>query len=719
MKTLFTLVILLLTLPLFSQSTVSGTVVNEKNVPVSKANIYLDGTYDGATSNEKGEFSFITTERGNQTLVISSLTFEKLKMTIDVENFKMKTIKIKESINTLDAVVITAGNLDSGDKARVSVLKPLDIITTAGSAGNIVAALQTLPGTQSVGEDGRLFVRGGEADETQTYIDGIRVAQPYIASAKNVPTRSRFSPLLFSGISFSTGGYSAEYGDALSSVLLLNTEDEPDQNKTNMAFTTVGLGIGNTKKWEKSSLSINANYYNLAPYQSIIKQNIDWNKPYESLSGESVYRYHFVNGIFKLYTSFDSAQFGINQEDINFTNKIPSNLTNDNTYINASYKGGFGSNWQITTGLSYGYNQNKRELNFVHEKDDENALHLKLKLRKSLSDRIKLSFGGDYLMTKYDEDYTPNPYLPFTVGYNISTVACFAETEVFFSKKFAAKFGLRASNNSLLKESTLSPRVSLAYKVAQNSQFAFAYGNFNQTPNTIYIKYSKYNQFESEEATHYIFNFQYSKAGRTFRAEAYYKDYDKLVKYNTQIVQYNSIFSNNGSGYAKGLDLFWRDEKLIKNLEYWFSYSYIDTKRDYKNYTTIATPSFVANHNISLVTKYFIEEWKSQVGLTNSFSTGRPYDNPNEVQFMNGRTKSYNNLSGNWAYFLTPQKILYLGISNILGTQNIYGYNYKITPETNGVYNRSEITPIADRFFFLGFYWTISQDKKSNQLKDL
>ena len=106
--------------------------------------------------------------------------------------------------------------------------------------------MQTLPGTQSVGEDGRLFVRGGEADETQTYVDGIRVAQPYGASAQNLPTRGRFSPLLFSGISFSTGGYSAEYGDALSSVLLLNTEDEPDQNKTNMAFMTVGLGIGNT-----------------------------------------------------------------------------------------------------------------------------------------------------------------------------------------------------------------------------------------------------------------------------------------------------------------------------------------------------------------------------------------------------------------------------------------------------------------------------------------
>jgi len=149
----------------------------------------------------------------------------------EVEKGNLKTIKLKESVNTLDAVVITAGTFDAGEKARVSVLKPLDIVTTAGSNANIVAALQTLPGTQTVGEDGRLFVRGGEADETQTFVDGIRVAQPYGSTTQNLPTRGRFSPFLFSGMSFSTGGYSAEYGEALSSVLLLNTKEEETQEK--------------------------------------------------------------------------------------------------------------------------------------------------------------------------------------------------------------------------------------------------------------------------------------------------------------------------------------------------------------------------------------------------------------------------------------------------------------------------------------------------------
>ncbi|RTY89167.1 TonB-dependent receptor [Flavobacterium sp. GSP27] len=719
LNSIFLFAFLLFSLTVFSQNTVSGKVVDEKGKPVSGANIFIEGTYDGTSSSETGDFSFTTTTTGNQSLVVSFLIYETLKTIIDVANFKNKTIKLRESVTSLDAVVITAGTLEAGDKARVSVLKPLDIVTTAGSAGNIIAALQTLPGTQTVGEDGRLFVRGGEANETQTFVDGIRVAQPYGATTNNLPTRGRFSPFLFSGISFSTGGYSAEFGEALSSVLLLNTQDDPDQNKTEIALMTVGLGIGNTQKWKKSSLSVNANYINLAPYQALIPQNVDWNSPFQSLSGETVYRYNFNNGILKVYAAFDSSKFDINQENINSPEKIRVDLNNNNFYLNSSYKGVFGNNWQITSGLSYGYSNNKINIDSDKVANDENAAHLKLKLKKSFSERVKISFGADYFITQFNENFNENSGSVFTNGYNANIAAVYTEADIFFSKKWAAKVGLRASNNNLLNETAISPRISFAYKMTKNSQFSFAYGDFTQTPSAEYIKYSNNNQFESEKASHYILNFQYHKNGKTFRAETYYKDYSNLVKFDTQMAAYNSVYNNTGSGYAKGLDLFWRDGKSIKNLEYWVSYSYINTERDYKNFSSQVTPSFVADHSLSIVTKYWINDWKSQIGFTNSYSSGRPYNNPNETKFMNGKTKSYNSLSFNWAYLLSQQKILYFSVSNVLGSQNVFGYEYVNNPDNAGFYNRKAIIPTADRFFFVGFFWTISNDKKDNQLKNL
>jgi membrane-bound inhibitor of C-type lysozyme len=713
MKPLCLFLVAFLAVASYGQQTISGMVVDAKNKPIVGANVYIEGTYDGSSSDEQGNFSFTTTANGNQTLVISFLTYETLKLAIDVATYKNRVILLKESSNTLDAVVITAGTFSAGEKSRVSVLKPLDIVTTAGSAGNIIAALQTLPGTQNVGEDGRLYVRGGEADETQTFVDGIRVAQPYGATTNNLPTRGRFSPFLFSGISFSTGGYSAEYGEALSSVLLLNTIDEPDQNKTDISLMTVGLGLSNTQKWKKSSLSINTAYIDLAAYQVAIPQNVDWNRPFQSLSGEAVYRYNFANGIFKAYAAFDASRFDINQEDINQPEPVRVDLNNTNFYFNSSYKGNFGGNWQLFTGLSYGYGQNKIDIDSNDVNNNEHASHLKLKLTKKLSDKVKLAFGSDYFMTKFDENFNTT----FSNGYDATIAAVYTEADIFFSKKFAAKIGLRASNNDYIHENTISPRASLAYKVSKNSQFAFAYGDFEQAPRQEYLKYS--NQFETEKASHYILNYQYTKNSKTLRAELYYKGYTDLVKYDTERAQLNSQFSNAGSGYAKGLDVFWRDGNSIKNLEYWISYSYIDTKRDYQNYTATVTPSFVASHSLSVVTKYWISDWKSQVGFTHQFSTGRPYNNPNETAFMNGKTKNFNNLSFNWAYLLTQQKILYFSVSNVLGTQNVFGYDYANTPNANGIYERKEIIPTADRFFFVGFFWTISDNKKDNQLNNL
>lgn len=712
MKTILTFLIVFTSLISFGQTEIKGQIIDEQGMPFSGANVFVIGTYDGTTSDEKGNFSFITTASGNQKLQISFLSYETIIHEFVVEKFQSKVFTIKESLNTLNAVEVTAGTFKAGDNSKVTALKAMDIVTTAGSAGNIISALETLPGTQTVGENGRLFVRGGEADETQTYVDGIRVGQPYGASANNVPTRGRFSPFLFSGITFSTGGYSAEFGDALSSVLLLNTIDEPTQNQTDISIMTVGVGLGKTKKWEKSSFTFNTSYINLAPYQLVVPQNLDWNKPYETLAGESVFRYKFKNGILKVYGAFDYSTFDLNQKDVNFDEKIRIDLQNNNFYFNTSYKGYLNDNLQLQTGFSYGYAQNKIGISTDKVANNERTLHTKFKLRNSFSNRFKLSVGTDLFHTNFDENFNV-----FGYGYQNNSIAFFTEAEVLLSRKVAFTIGLRTSNASIVDEFTVEPRVSFAYKVAENSQFSMAYGNFNQTAKQDYLKFNS--NLDYETTSHYILNYMYNKQGRMFRAEAYFKDYKNLVKYDGTQANFDSNYNNEGFGYAKGLDLFWRDSKTIKNLEYWISYSFIDSERDFRNYETQVTPSFVANHNFSLVTKYFVSKWKSQLSTTYSFNSGRPYDNPNGTEFMSEKTKSFNNLSFSWAYLLSQQKILFFSVTNVLGTENVFGYQYANAPTISGEFQRQAITQAADRFIFVGFFWTISDNKKTNNLDNL
>ncbi|WP_373519309.1 carboxypeptidase-like regulatory domain-containing protein [Pricia sp.] len=718
-RNLSIIILLLLTQFAVCQSAVSGTVNDISGIPISGANVYLEGTYDGASTDENGAFRFETSKTGTQTLVISMLGYEPQYETGDVAYFNGLDIKMVEAINALTGVTLTAGTFEAGDNSKVSVLKPLDIVTTAGAVGDIAAALQTLPGTSTVSEDGRLFVRGGDAGETQVFIDGLRVFQPFNATANNTPTRGRFSPFLFKGITFSTGGYSAEYGQALSSVLLLNTTDVPDQEKTDISIMSLGGGVDHTEIWGDRSLSFNTQYINLAPYEALLPsdQGVRWKSPYESISGEAVFRSKGEKSLFKLYTAFNNADLDIEQEDINFEDFTRFRLTNQNLYVNTSYKHFFAKEWTLNTGASVSRDAN--DIAIIEDAIDtrETASHLKLKLNKNFSSRFNLSLGGEYFITDYVERFEAPDGIAFDSGYDDQLWAGFIESDIFFSNRLALKLGARGEYSGLIEDFTLSPRLSLAYKSSEKGQFSLAYGDFYQNPGSETLRYDGSLNFE--KASHYILNYQFLAEGKTFRAEAYYKDYDGLVKYNTEMPRFDSDFNNSGNGYASGLDIFWRDNKSIENLEYWMSYGYLDTERNYRDFRERARPNFAPKHNLSVVTKYWIEKWRSQVGLSYTYASGRPYDNPNTPEFLAGRAKPYKSLSFNWAYLIDQQKILYFSVNNVLGFDNINNYQYANTPGTDGVFGRRAIRPAADSFFFVGFFWTISKDNKSNQLDNL
>ncbi|QQX75867.1 MULTISPECIES: TonB-dependent receptor [Aequorivita] len=701
---------------LLAQTTISGTVMDNKGVPVFGANVYLEGTYDGSTSDESGKFSFETSETGTQTLTISYVSFEPTKIIDDVSTMKHLKITLREDVNSLETVTISAGSFSAGDNSKISVLKPLDIVTTASALGDFVGALQTLPGTTTVAEDGRLFVRGGDAGETQIFIDGIRVFTPYSPTANNVPTRGRFSPFLFDGITFSTGGYSAEYGQALSSVLLLNTIDEPSQEKTDIAIMSVGGGLGHTEKWEKSSLSVNASYINLGPYIAILPDRNDWQKPFETASGEAVFRQKIGDGLLKIYGAFDTSDFELTQEDINQPEGTRFKLNNQNFYTNASYSEMLNKGWTIFGGGSYTYGKTKVGIDEANIKDTENSAHLKLKLKKRFSNRFKLNFGVEQFLTDFNEDYD-DPNVDAKLGFNNNISAAFTEADIIFSRKLALKLGVRGEYSELFKEFTVSPRISFAYKTGKSSQLSLAYGDFFQQPDSEVLKFT--NNLEAQHTQHYIMNYQYSANNRIFRAEVYRKQYTNLVTYNDEFPDINTTFKNNGDGFAQGLDLFWRDNETLKNIDYWVSYSYLDTQRKYKNYPFEATPSFANTHNLSVVAKYWINDWKSQIGFSYQYGSGRTYTDLNEPGFLQKKTKGYNSLSLNWAYLISQQKILYASINNVFAFKNVNGYQYAKTPDINGNFARRELLPAADQFFFVGFFWTISDDGKDNQLDNL
>ena len=204
-------------------------------------------------------------------------------------------------------------------------------------------------------------------------------------------------------------------------------------------------------------------------------------------------------------------------------------------------------------------------------------------------------------------------------------------------------------HSAIINKYNIAPRISLAYKVAKNSQASFAYGTFYQNPERKYLpglaglNYSK--------ANHYILQYSKQTQDYTLRIEAFYKKYTNLYKTDTANTRQEIAANNNGYGNAKGIEFFWRDKKTIKNVDYWFSYSYLNTRRNFLNYPTAIQPNFAATHTASFVFKRFVLPIKTQFNLSYNFATGRPYyriakNAQNQYAITDaGKTINYNSMS--------------------------------------------------------------------------
>ncbi len=729
----------------FGQVIVSGKIFSKKQ-PVIGASITLKDTYDGATSDSSGTFRFSTTEKGEHILLVTAVSYKPFEQKISLAGQPVNLeINLKEEVTELNAVMVTAGTFEAGDKKRAAVLSSIDIATTAGSNADITAALKTLPGTQQVGEQEGLFVRGGAGYETKQFIDGNLINNPYFSSVPDIASRGRFSPFLFKGTVFSTGGYSALYGQALSSVLLLESIDLPEKSEIDASISplVVGAGTQQLAKNKKSSYGFTYDYVNVGLYFSLVKQTPDYFILPQFHNGDANFRIKTKNGgMIKYYTTFAFSNLGLRRPDIDSSNmKDAFMLKNNNWYNNLSYRENLGAGWKMNLGGSFSTNLDKiqQQVQDINNQPKsfsppvfwmsaknftlnnlQNLTSGRAVFEKNLGGLNALRFGSEYWHFDYQPNYNDTLHKQID-----NYVASFAETSIYISKDLAAQVGTRFEHSSIINRSDIAPRISLAYKTSKNAQISLAYGTFYQKPESQQLIYPDSVGFT--KATHYIMDYQRIYNQRTFRVEAYYKKYDALIK--EVPAGYNYFYYNNsGSGYAKGIDIFFRDKKTIKDFDYWISYSYIDTKRDYLNYPIQLQPNFVANHTASVVSKKFFTKIKTGFNLTYSWASGRPYYNivpdiNNKFYLADqGKTKDYNslNFSAEWVPSVgkTSAKsfiVLFASINNILGSDQVYGYNYSYSGLV-----KSPINPPARRFYFIGCFisWGVdrTQDAINNNL---
>ena len=724
------------TLQATAQKIIRGQVLNSRQQPLPAASIGIRHSRTGTRADTAGNFTLSILVHDKVVLKVSSVGYQPKEVEVQAGDSAITVILEEEGVNLGEVVVVGAGSFEASDKAKSASLTPIDAVTVAGNGGDIANALRALPGAQQIGEQEGLFVRGGTGEEAKQFVDGALLPHPNFSSVPGVPQPARINPFLFKGILFSSGGYSALYGQAMSSALILETVDLPDQSSASLHIfpMSVGAGFQLLDKDRKSSYGINARYGDQTWYNNLVGARPDFFYGPEYLTGDANFRIKTSKtGMLKFYSNYGYNHTGMRNPDVDSTGLLSSfELKGFNVYNNLSYRESLRHQWKVEAAIAYNYFKEdvanqlldaKKVPVFipVYPYDQKNNSRNKrsdfaqarVVMTRLFRRRQAIRFGGEYFYNK--DSYAYNDTLH---ALHDNLVAAFAEGDVYIARNIAAKIGVRTEYTSLLRRMSVVPRISLAYRFPDAGQINVAYGVFYQKPEDVYLLQTR--ELNLSRAEHYLVNYQYKANNRLIRMEGYYKRYRNLVTAQPAV-------ANEGTGYARGIELFFRDKRTLKHVDYWITYTYLDTKRRFLDFPVSMRPAFATPHTASLVVKRFFQEINLSANLAYTLATGRPYYNiqtnaADEAYVADhGTTNTYSVLNLSFAYMFSLFKGwknkdfsgIGLGMNNVLGKEQVFGYNFSY----NGL-NKLPITQPAARTFYFGIFMTFGIDRRDDFMNE-
>ncbi|MCU0425931.1 MAG: TonB-dependent receptor [Candidatus Kapabacteria bacterium] len=712
--------------------TILGVVLNERGDSLGYISVKIKGSKDGGVTNSRGVFTIATTLKGAQnhavTLAVKNLAYEPFEQEITLEGDTTRiTIQLLTKVVNLKGATVSASAFTSGEVEGVT-LKPLEILTTPGAAADIFRALQTFPGVTSPDEGSGLIVRGGDITETVTLIDQASVAAPYRAQAPNGGTFGFIPPFFVSGTFFSSGGMPARYGNALSGVVALESQNMPQGNQFNATLSTGGISLGGASELVPGTLGIRAsgNYSNtdilfrlnglrerfIQPPVSV-DANVSLVWKYSATGKIKFFNYGSENGLQTFY--------GFGNQQNTFATKQRNSV--HNLQLTDVWQ-----DWVIKSSISA--NSVRSEFSEAEFAIISEQLNLKTRTdaEKDLSDWVRVLAGveaeyDDLTASKLVSEGGQN--LRFSSRGDGLRVGGYAETEWKMTRNLLAGIGARADYHTLSRELVFDPRISLKYVFTPSFNVRAAWGIFHQfgRPEQLNTALGGNPDLKAQQATHYILGAEYNEGDAQIRAEAYNKTYANLILPTT-----SGIPQNLGYGYARGLDFFAKYGEYLKtDFNGWLSYSFLETNRLQARrteqgiiYEEGATP-FDIRHNIVLVGKVRVWEGLS-IGTTARYSTGRALTPiVGGALRREGMYSWYEPLDGNVgaerlpdqmrfdvdvSYFLPLNDkafiVIFASLSNATGRANVLGYTYSAD------YSQREPNVSLNRqFIFIGATATV------------
>ncbi|MFM2136623.1 MAG: hypothetical protein RL021_2023 [Bacteroidota bacterium] len=230
MRIFSVIICLLLATPALAQTgEIRGFVYEqETSEPAIYTSVYLKGTSLGSQTNLDGFFNISRVPAGDYELMITMVGFDTIRVPITVKSgdFITRKLFLKKSAIQIKELEVTAESEEKRTDVRVSVnrIVPKEIkqLPSVGGEPDLAQYLQVLPGVISSGDQGgQLYIRGGTPIQNKLLLDGMVIYNPF----HSIGLFSVIDPDIIRGADIYTGGYNAEYGDRISSIMDITTRD--------------------------------------------------------------------------------------------------------------------------------------------------------------------------------------------------------------------------------------------------------------------------------------------------------------------------------------------------------------------------------------------------------------------------------------------------------------------------------------------------------------
>ena len=224
---------------------VKGRVIDDANEPVVAATVKVAGTSTGTFTNTDGVYRLTIAERDTLELVYSCIGFEEVRRKLIEANGEL-TINVRLRQNTKELKEVEVTEIKRQMESMQTISPESYRMSPDATGGSVEAVIATMSGVSSSNElSSQYSVRGGTYDENSVYINGIEVYRPQLISSGQQEGLSIINPDLVGSVGFSTGGFSAEYADKMSSALdITYRQPEAFEGSVGVSLMGANLAIG-------------------------------------------------------------------------------------------------------------------------------------------------------------------------------------------------------------------------------------------------------------------------------------------------------------------------------------------------------------------------------------------------------------------------------------------------------------------------------------------